>query len=1243
MFSFSGRGTAAIAFTLAGLSTLWAGPPDRIREPVGARRTRIVPGNVHLLAQAQYDQGPVDPAMPMNDLYVMIQTSAPQQTALDQLMLDQQNPASPRFHRWLTPEQFGSQFGLSSSDESKVVAWLNAAGFTVKHLSRAHNWIAFAGTAAQVTAALHTPVHRFQVNGEMHFANTVDPAVPEALAGVVGGFLGLNNFRMKSTPPIISPDLNSGTQHFLSPGDFATIYDVNPLYQAGINGNGVVIAVVGDSDVLLSDLAAFRSRYGLSLSLPKLVLWGTDPGFNGDQIEGNLDLEWASAIAPNAAIDYVYGIDAFTSIVVAVELNQAQIITASYGYCEINFSAPFYRSVAQQANAQGITLLSAAGDSGPAGCQDRGPSADRGQSTQFPASLPEVTAVGGTEFAEGSGDFWAAVNSSTFVSALSYIPEMAWNESSSAGIAAGGGGASSLYSKPAWQSGPGVPADGARDVPDIALSASIHDAYYIYYQGANVAVGGTSASAPSMAGIVALLNQYLVTSGVQKQPGLGNINAQLYRLAQSAPSAFHDIVLGNTIVPCEQGSPNCTTGSFGYRAAPGYDLATGLGSIDANQLVTNWNMATSGVTVTLTATPKATVNDSIQLTATVAPASGSGTPTGTVNFVFDGVPLGSGTLSNGTVSITFPAYVIGLTGTVTVGAGYSGDATFSPGGGTAKIQLTLPAGAAAIVPSAPNTVWAQPPDAQGLSWQTAISLNEIAGVPAMLTGFTLDGQAQSVSQYFPSASIPGNGSITATFIFRNLSVPVTRVFVFNGVDANGNAWSRQVSVAYQTVQTDDFFTLSATPLTIVQNTSADPSCQWSVQLNVDDYGGFGINLLTNLFAGGIDRSGDISAVFGTDRLDAWDGLQGTLCFSGITPPATDQIEIALSDGIAQEVTVSFASAPQSPATLTASPASLSLAAADATKPAETTFSIGLSDKTQTWTAAVYPANRTTSWLSLSQLSGTGPAQITVTASGAGFEPAAYRATIVIQSPNTVPQFVNIPVVFVLGGSATTTISAIVSSASFEPGGSPGMEMGIFGTQLANTIATASGDPLPYSTAGVSVTVNGLAAPVLYASPGFLNIQVPYAAGAGPAVVTVNNNGQVAGMQFTMAPSAPGVFADAEGNLVPTASIPQGGIATLYMTGAGEISPALKTAYSEPATVSAASLPKPVLPLSVTIGNVPVFLEFVGLAPTLVGTTVVNFLVPSSVPMGTQPLVVTVNGVASKPVNVNILPLVPGSQ
>jgi uncharacterized protein (TIGR03437 family) len=1215
---------------------LMAAPPSRITRPVDASRTVVAPGRVHHLAQAQYDKGAVDPKKQLNYMVMLMKPSPAQQADLDALLVDQQNPSSKSFRQWLTPEQFGSRFGLNSSDRSKVVAWLTAQGFSVDHVARSNNWVAFSGSAAQVSTALHAPIHQFQVNGKMHFANTQVPSVPEALTDVVGGFLGLNDFPTHSNAKLVTPDYTTGNTHYLVPADFATIYDVAPLYAAGIDGTGQSIAIVGESDVLLSDIAAFRSRYGLPVNAPKLVPYGADPGYNGAEVEGNLDLEWAGAIAPKATIYYVYGTNVFTAIVYAVEINQAPVISASYTSCEIDADYPGYSSLAQQGNAQGITLLAASGDAGAAGCdsQSAEPFADRGLSVNFPAVLPEVTGVGGTQFAEGTGTYWGTTNSSTFGSALSYIPEAAWNESATSGLGSTGGGASRLYPRPAWQTGPGVPNDNFRHVPDVSFTSAGHDAYFINYLGSNVLVAGTSCATPAMAAVVALLNHYQVTNKFQKTPGLGNINPQLYRMAQAVPTAFHDVTTGNNLVQCAQGSPDCLTGSLGYSAGVAYDMTTGLGSIDTNILVTQWNTAANGSVVTLTVSAaRATLNDTVQLTATVTPATGSGTPTGTVSFAYETIPLGSATLVNGSATVSVPLYNVGFSATILIAAEYSGDAAFSSGGATKTIQITTPTGVASVVPSAPTAVFPQPADAQGLSWQTAISLIEVAGTPAIVTGLTIDGVAQTVSQYFPSPTIQPKGTVMANFVFHGLAPPVTRTFVFTGTDPTGLAWSRQVAVNYLPQPIYNYGAFNATPLTAVQN-PANAACPWSIQLNLDDQGGFGIYLVSYLYVGGVDMSTQISSIFGTTRLDAYGGLQGTLCYSSVTPPATDQIYVELSDGANQNLNVSFAPPAANPGTLSATPATIGLASGVAKIPATTTFTLNLSDKTQNWTAAVYPMNRTTSWLSASQLSGTGSGSITLTATGTGFEPGVYRATIVFQSQNAVPQYIDVPVMFVLGGSSTgTAIAAVANAASYKTSVSPGMLLGVFGTGLANTTDKASGSPLSYSLDGVSAFVNGLAAPVTYASPTFLTIQVPFAAGAGPAVLGINNNGQVAGFSFQMSPASPGVFADANGNVVPIPVVKAGTALALYVTGTGDVTPALKTAYSPSTGTALANLPAPVLPLSVTVGGAPAFVEFAGITPGLIGVTQVNILVPASTPLGNQPVVVTVGGAPSAPVNI----------
>jgi len=280
-----------------------AAAPDRITRPVDINQTMILSGSIERRAQPQFDRGSVDPAMPMSYLMLIVQPSAAQQSELDELLAGQQNPSSPLYRHWLTPEEFGKRFGLSPADRSKVVAWLTSEGFAVNESASGRNRIAFSGTANQVSRALHTPIHRFQVDGEMHYANTAEPAVPAALAEVIGGFLGLNDFRPRSMIGAVTPAYTSGVSHYLSPQDWATIYDLSPLYQAGFDGTGQKIAVVGESDVPLADIRSFRARMGLAANDPKIVFYGgTDPGFNGAQIEGDLDLEWAGAIAPKATI-----------------------------------------------------------------------------------------------------------------------------------------------------------------------------------------------------------------------------------------------------------------------------------------------------------------------------------------------------------------------------------------------------------------------------------------------------------------------------------------------------------------------------------------------------------------------------------------------------------------------------------------------------------------------------------------------------------------------------------------------------------------------------------------------------------------------------------------------------------------------------------------------------------------------------------------------------------------------------
>ena len=387
---------------------------------------------------------------------------------------------------------------------------------------------------------------------------------------------------------------------------------------------------------------------------------------------------------------------------------------------------------------------------------------------------------------------------------------------------------------------------------------------------------------------------------------------------------------------------------------------------------------------------------------------------------------------------------------------------------------------------------------------------------------------------------------------------------------------------------------------------------------------------------GIGIANQIVPIFGTTRLDAWGGLQGTLCFSGVTPGGVSNIEVDLSGGLIEQLTVSFTGPATNPTKITPSPTSVAMTASDPGRSAQTTLAVGITDKTKSWTVTVFPANRSTAWLSLSQVSGTGPGQITLTARAAGYEPGAYRANIVLQSPDAVPQVVNVPVMLVVSGAASgaatapTLISLVNPSSSSptpssQPTGSPGALMTIYGTNLASAAATAVGSPLPYSLGGVSATVNGMPAPLLYVAPGQVNLQIPYSAGMGPSVVGIESNGQAGGLQFQLAPVSPTLLVDADGNAAGT--VPQGGSIALYVNAVGEVSYALKTGYTPPPTLLS-GLPSPVAPISVTIAGVPCFVVFNGITPGLIGVTQVNATVPASVPVGRQPVVVTAGGVPS---------------
>jgi len=750
-------------------------PGSLITHAVDESNLITLTGNTHPLARPEFDLGTAPATLPMERMLLVLKRSPEQETALARLLDDQQDKASPNYHQWLTPEQFGRQFGPADEDMQTVSSWLQSHGFRVGS-NKGRTVLEFSGSASQVQEAFHTTIHKYVVNGEQYWANSSDPQIPTALTPAVAGVRSLNNFPRKPMsvsagvgerdpktgkiipvkPLLTFPSgcvennlVQGYCANWLGPYDFATIYNVLPLWNAGIDGTGVTIAIVGETDIQMSDVEAFRSFFGLPVNDPVFIWNGLDPGIQGDESEADIDVQWSGAVAKGATIDFVisqstettFGTD--LSAVYIVENNLAAIMSESYGQCELGLGTAgnqFYSTLWQQASAQGITVLISAGDAGSAGCDnfDAPPPAPAQYGLQISgyASTPYNVAVGGTDFNDFTdpGSYWTTTNNpTTQESALGYIPESTWNDSCTNAIwetfstlstnpetncnnpnlndvviVAGSGGVSKCttpsgstaascaggYPRPAWQTGSGsFSNDGKRDIPDVSLFASngfVGHAYVVCEadnQGACpesfLGFGGTSVSSPAFAGIMALVNQKMG----ERQ---GNANYILYKLAAQQPNAFHDVTVGTNAVPCLTGSPNCTT-TFagdtygilnGYNAGAGYDMATGLGSVNANNLVTKWNSVTLlPSTTTLSSLTPTTIThgQAVTFAASVKPESGTGTPTGSISL--EGGPT-SGTAAIAGFSLTSGS-VSGTTdmlpgGTYSVKAHYPGDATYGP-------------------------------------------------------------------------------------------------------------------------------------------------------------------------------------------------------------------------------------------------------------------------------------------------------------------------------------------------------------------------------------------------------------------------------------------------------------------------------------------------------------------------------------------------------------------------------------
>ena len=696
---------AAVLFTLilgigslAGLSAGIRSPVDVANAIIDEKDRLLLHGNVHPRATPQYDVGPTDPSLPMKRMILLLKIAPEKQAELDRLLAELQDSSSPNFHRWLTPEEFGKRFGRSQEEIDMVCGWLVSQGFTVDETAKGGSWINFSGTVANVERAFHANMHDYNVDGHLYHANSKDPSIPRALTQVVAGPVRLHNFLYKAAHTRPRPMPAGKSQpgytdpadggYSLAPGDFAVIYDVNSVYGQGYDGTGVTIAVVERTDSNAGNWATFRSTFGLPANPPDVIVNGPDPGDLGanEDTEADLDVEWSGAVAPGATIDFVVsqttngtdGVDLSAQYI--VDNNMAPIVSDCFGECEQamgSTSLAFYNNLWQQAASQGITVFVASGDTGAYGCEGFGVKAVNGL-----ASTACNIAVGGTQFNNGSdpGIYWNDSNASNGTSALSYIPEVAWNDWTQGYELASGGGVSEIYSKPAWQVSPGVPNDGLRDLPDVSLNAAdLSGGYRVYTSNSWSIIGGTSAASPSLAGIMALIVQ---SAGGERQ---GNFNAVLYQFGNTqyggtsgAYEVFHDITSGT----------NGFGADFpGYSCGTGYDLVTGLGSIDAFNLLLAFQqtLSTSATHFSVSAPSSAISGTAFNFTITAMDAKNfmatgySGTVHFTSTDALATLPQDT-TLTNGTGTFTATLNTAGnqtITATDTVNASITGTSTIT--------------------------------------------------------------------------------------------------------------------------------------------------------------------------------------------------------------------------------------------------------------------------------------------------------------------------------------------------------------------------------------------------------------------------------------------------------------------------------------------------------------------------------------------------------------------------------------
>jgi len=900
--------------------------PVLITQNVDESKLVTLGGNTRPEAQAKYDRGRVADNLLMEHLLLLLKRSPEQEQELGKLIDELTDSSSPNFHRWLTAKEFGESFGVAEPDRDTIKNWLRSHGLKVNVDYTNDLLIDFSGTAGQVREAFHTEIHNLNVKGVKHIANMSDPRIPAALAPAVVGVVSLHNF-MPHTLSKLRPNYTFGgcfvgTCYVVVPADLATIYNLNPLFSAGISGQGQTIVVIEDTNVSsTTDWTTFRSTFGLSSytsgsfteinpAPPKGANNCTNPGVNGAAVEATVDAEYASAAAPSAAIVLASCSSTATfGGLIALQnlLNESgtppAIMSISYGECEAVNGASAnaaFNSTYQQAVTEGVSVFVAAGDNGATMCSSSAfeDTATYGIGVSGFTSTPYNVSVGGTDYGDTyagtNSTYWSATNSPTHGSAKSYVPEIPWNDScassliaefngfsqtygssgfcnSSAGeesyisTVSGSGGPSGCakgkpsqsgvvsgtcagWPKPSWQTLVGNPSDGVRDIPDVSLFAAdgVWDHYYLAcFTGRGftctgppdtwLGAGGTSFAAPIMAGIQALVNQ---KKGVRQ----GNPNPVYYSLAASQYGAsgdsscnsslgnrvghsciFYDVTQGDNDVDCT-GTNNCylpsgagTTGvlstsnstyqpAFGTQT--GWDFATGIGTVNAFNLVNNW----PDPNFTLSANPNSVTiaqGSNGTSTITITPVAGF---SGSVTFSASGLPSGVTATFNPnpattTSKLTLKASATAATGTVTVTiTGVSGSLT-----NTTTLSLTVNPVASFTLSASPNAVTIAQGGASGTSTITITPINGFSGNVTL----TASGLPKGVTTSFSP-----NPATSTSILTLTASATATKETATATITGTSGSLSAATTITL-TVNPLGNFTLTASPktLTVAQGSS----------------------------------------------------------------------------------------------------------------------------------------------------------------------------------------------------------------------------------------------------------------------------------------------------------------------------------------------------------------------------------------------------------------------------------------